>query len=58
MSHPIHPEKNVTDKNPAHQTGESNGPVSGTQVTDNNMPKADLSRGSETETRGTSRNRS
>lgn len=51
------PRKAASDRNPAHQTDESKGPIKGRQVTDAQMRDKDLPRGSEPETRAASNRR-
>ncbi len=46
------------DQNPQNQTGEDKGPIKGPQVTDQEMQRKDLARGSEVENRKRSGNRS
>lgn len=57
MSDPRRPLRDNTDRKPARQTGESKGSIDQAQVTDENMRRKNLPRGSEPETRASSRNR-
>ncbi|MGC1270842.1 MAG: hypothetical protein WA842_09640 [Croceibacterium sp.] len=53
MSHP----KDTADHTPKGQASEAHGSIKGPQVTDRMMREKDLARGSETDTRGSSRGR-
>ena len=46
-----------TPKDPAHQTDETHGSIKSAQVTKADMKRQDVARGSEPDTRGSSRNR-